>query len=297
MGNRCCAERRGVVVDNKKMGDENLSKPERKNRASCAAQDASKSRAQSIGFRGHGPDAAKFDKAFESNDIKTMVELLDSDEKINKFDEKLHPWADDPTTVSALTAMQLTILATTTEGQDIQQKIISMGAVPKLAKCIKSTKPDMVQAAVIALSAITSECPEGAMAAFSAGVVGPLVGILKTSTILGMRSTIATTLRDMFVESMEARLQFMQEGGTALLVNQASATCDDPANQSDSDLEAVLNIQDYLEDEDGNIIPQIAQDLIKFKVKEALKNVGLRTNDQEVRDSTEELLALLHDYN
>eukprot|EP00971_Amphidinium_carterae_P086751 1716712-Amphidinium_carterae.1 len=58
-----------------------------------------------------GDDADKFDKAFEQNDLKAFVALLASNEVIESFEERMHPWAEDPRTVGALAGTQLAILA------------------------------------------------------------------------------------------------------------------------------------------------------------------------------------------
>merc|ERR1719162_2476194 len=98
-----------------------------------------------------------------------------------------------------------------------------------------------------------------------------------------MRSACATSMRDMMVDNIEARLKFLTLGGTQGLVNQLHAPHDPSLNQADVQLEAVLNIQDFVEDDDGNIIPDIAKEVI-------------RCGGTEVRESVVEVLQSLDEF-
>lgn len=293
MGARCCTDRK----DNSgHSGGGSGDKPVRKSvRQSVHAQTAYEPRrGVSIGYNGSGKDAAKFDKAFEANDLKGFVELLDSTEDIDKFQEKMHPWAEDPRTVGALAGTQLAILASMSDNPQVKDEIREAGALPKLAAFLKSDQEDRVQTAVVALSFLTAECPDNARAVFQAGAMPKLVSFMDAK-VSGMRSAVSTCLRDMMVENMEARLEFVKLGGTKGMVTQLTAEPDPSLNKADVQLEAVLNLQDFVEDSDGNIIPEIAAEVVRCGGKEALQKL-LATDDADVKESVEEVLISLEEY-
>lgn len=298
MGAKCCTDRKKKAGPAASGGAQNLaqSKPDRKSiRQSVHASNAYGSkRGISIGYHGQGADATKFDKAFEANDLKAFVDLLDSVEEVSKFEEKMHPWAEDPKTVGTLAGTQLAILASLSENPTVKGEIREAGAIPKLVGFLKSGKPDRVQTAVVAFSFLTADSPDNALAAFQAGLMEQYVGLLD-APIPGMRCAVATSTRDMMMENMEARLKFMSLGGTRGLVKQLNAPSDPSLNKHDVQLEAVLNIQDFIEDDAGNLIPDIAREVVKCGGKEELQRL-LASDDQEVRESVEEVLQELEDF-
>lgn len=267
--------------------------------SSVAANNAyGNKRGVSIGYHGQGADAAKFDKAFEANDLKGFVALLNSQEEISKFEEKMHPWAEDPKTVGALAGTQLAIFASLVDNPTVKTEIREAGAIPKLVGFLKSGKSDRVQTAVVAFSFLTADCPDNALACFQAGIVDEYVKLLD-SPIPGMRSSVATCLRDMMVDNMEARLKFVSLGGTRGLVKQLNAPHDPSLSQADVQLEAVLNIQDFVEDADGNIIPDLAVEVVKCGGRDELNKLLKQhrgDGDVEVRESVEELLVALSQF-
>mmetsp|Transcript_11166 Transcript_11166/g.24645 ORF Transcript_11166/g.24645 Transcript_11166/m.24645 type:complete len:298 (-) Transcript_11166:75-968(-) len=297
MGAKCCTDRK--KEEGKSQSDRKVSapdKPDRKSiRQSVHANNAYGSkRGISIGYNGQGEDATKFDKAFEENNLKGFVDLLDSQEEIKQFEEKMHPWAEDPKTVGALAGTQLAILASDPENPTVKGEIREAGAIPKLVGFLQSGKSDRVQTAIVAFSFLTADCPENALAAFEAGVMDKYVGMLESPTP-GLRTAVATSLRDMMLDNMEARLKFVSLGGTKGLIHQLNAPHDPAQNKADVQLEAVLNVQDFIEDEGGNIIPDIAKEVVKCGGKDELRKL-LSSEDQEVRESAEEVLQALEDF-
>jgi len=300
MGAKCCTDRKepgtagGERPSKGGIGD----KPDRKSvRQSVHASNAyGPTRGISISYSGKGEDSAKFDKAFEASDLKTFVELLSSAEPIDPFEEKMHPWAEDPKTIGALAGTQLAILASMAEKENksVKDDIREAGAIPKLVDFLKSGKNDQVQTAVVALSFLTSDNSANAGALYQAGGMDLYVKLLD-SEIAGMRAAVSTTLRDMMIENMEARLKFVDLGGTAGLIKQLNAPHDPSLNPADVQLEAVLNVQDFLEDESGEPIPQIAKEVVRCGGKDELAKL-LQSDDDEVRGSVEEVLAVLEPY-
>lgn len=252
-----------------------------------------KKRAFSIGYRVKGDDAEKFDKAFETNDLKAFVSLLSSQQPIEHFEEKMHPWAEDPKTVGALAGTQLAILASVAEkdNPEVKNDIRKAGAIPPLVDFLKSDQQDRVQTAVVALSFLTAECHENVVVAYEAGALQLLLKHID-SPVAGMRAAAATTLRNICMEKDEYRKVFAQSGGIKALVNQLSSPPDPSLNHADVQLEAVLNLQDMIETELGMVIPEYALEAKKAGAEAKLKEL-MRADDEEVRTSAEEVLQAL----
>mmetsp|Transcript_74978 Transcript_74978/g.242445 ORF Transcript_74978/g.242445 Transcript_74978/m.242445 type:complete len:301 (+) Transcript_74978:68-970(+) len=292
MGGKCCTDRKdlGGSKDAKPAGLAG-SKEQRKSVYAGNAYDNRK--AISIGYHSKGDDAEKFDKAFESENLKEFVELLKSTQPIESFEERMHPWAEDPRTVGALAGTQLAILASGAEKDDsrIKARIREAGAIPPLVDFLRSDQEDRVQTAVVALSFLTADCPENTIAAFEAGALELLMKHVD-SPVAGMRAAAATTLRNICMENDEYRRKFVQLGGIAGLVGQLSTSPDPALNHADVQLEAVLNLQDLIEYEDGGVIEEYALEAVKAGAEAKLKALA-QAEDEEVRGSAEEVLASL----
>jgi len=275
MGGKCCTDRKTL--------------------ADSAAQEQQKHRSISISYHSKGADADRFDKAFQSNDLNTFVQLLQSDQPIASFKQKLHPWAMDPQTIGALAATQLAILASAAEKDDSQPnlklQIHEAGAVKPLVEFLRSNTKDRVQTAVVALSFLTADCPEIAIAAYEAGAMGPLL-MQVASDMAGMRAAAATTLRNICMESDKYRAEFVRLGGIKGLVEQLSSIPDPALNHADVQLEAVLNLQDFIETKDGAVIDAYALEAMEAGVEAKLQSLT-QVDDEEVSNSAEELLTCL----
>eukprot|EP00913_Durusdinium_trenchii_P003054 g2823.t1 len=147
-----------------------------------------------IAYVATDPDADTFDQAFKENNLKTLVELLDSSQAVDTLLEPKHPWAEDPRTVGALSAMQLAMLASMVGEDDasVREDIGKAGAIPPLA--------DSTQAAVVALKYLTEESGLNARAAYEAGALPVLIELLK-HPLPGLRGAAASGLRNMSVST------------------------------------------------------------------------------------------------
>lgn len=292
MGGKCCTDRKEPVPGAKDRTTAQLAgvKGDRK---SVNGTSYDSKRAKSIGYHSKGDDAEKFDRAYEQNDLKAFVALLSSQQPIDSFDERMHPWAEDPKTVGALAGTQLAILASTAEKDNpsVKAQIGEAGAVPPLVAFLESDQQDRVQTAVVALSFLTAECSANTIAAYEAGAV-PLLLRHMDSQVAGMRAAAATTLRNISMEKDEYRKQFVQLGGIKALVGMLSVSPDPSLNHADVQLEAVLNLQDIIEHEEGEVIEEYALEAIKAGAEEKLK-VLTHAEDDEVRNSAEEVLTSL----
>jgi hypothetical protein len=289
MGNKCCTDRKEVAGGSGAA----VLKQERK---SLAGGYGAKPRALSIGYQSKGDDAEKFDKAYETNDYKGLVELLSSTTKIEAFEEKMHPWADDPRTVGALAGTQLAIQASLADGDNpnVKEEICKAGAIPPLVKFLRSNESDRVHTAVVALSFLTADCSSSTVAAYEAGAVELLLKHL-SSDLTGMRAAAATTLRNICMENDEYRDKFVNMGGLDSLVKQLDVgPSSDPAlPHADVQLEAILNLQDIIEDQDGNLIEKYAERARDAGAVRLLQLLLVNSDDEEVRASANEVLTLL----
>eukprot|EP00928_Gymnodinium_smaydae_P079313 TRINITY_DN63275_c0_g1_i1.p1 TRINITY_DN63275_c0_g1~~TRINITY_DN63275_c0_g1_i1.p1 ORF type:complete len:303 (-),score=88.20 TRINITY_DN63275_c0_g1_i1:160-1068(-) len=298
MGGKCCSDRGkkeegGNVQARLSRKQSERSFGERKSVHAGNAYDTKK-RAISIGYHSKGDDAEKFDRAFEKNDLPAFVALLSSQQAIESFEERMHPWAEDPKTVGALAGTQLAILASVAEKDNpgVKDDIRKAGAISPLVDFLKSDASDRQQTAVVALSFLTSDCPENAREAHKAGAM-PLLLKHMDSSVAGMRAAAATTLRNICMESDENRKEFVDMGGLTGLVNQLDSKPDPNLNHADVQLEAVLNLQDMIEnEEDGSIIEEYARKAIAAGAIEKLKKL-CKEDDEEVQSSAEEVLAIL----
>merc|ERR1719433_1670115 len=112
------------------------------------------------------------------------------------------------------------------------------------------------------------------------------------SPVAGMRAAAATTLRNLCMVNDDYRKKFVQLGGLIGLVGQLSTSPDPSLNHADVQLEAVLNLQDLIEDEDGGVIEEYALEAIKAGAEAKLENL-MQADDEEVRTSAEEVLTSL----
>jgi len=285
MGGQCCSERKDAAKDGRK---------------SVAAfnGEKGKGRAISIGYHSRGDDAEKFDKAFEENDLKAFVSLLASDQKIEKFEERMHPWAEDPRTVGALAGTQLAILASVAEKDNprVKDEIREAGAITPLVGFLKSGQEDRIQTAVVALSFLTAECSKNADASYKAGAMPELLKHLDAEKG-GMRAAAATTLRNICVENVQYRAEFARLGGVEGLVRQLNTSPDPALNHADVQLEAVLNLQDIIEDDSGAVIPEYATAACRAGALDKLNRLmKAEPQDEEVRSSAEEVINSLQKF-
>jgi len=257
-----------------------------------------KQKGATLAYTSSGPDSDKFDRALQNQDLKMFVELLPSAQKIDAFQEKgMHPWAEDPTTMGALAGTQLAILASMAERDhpDIKDDIRKVGAIKPLVEFLRSNESDRVQAAVVALSFLTADCSANAEATQKAGAMSALLKCAE-SPIGGMRAAASTTLRNICMESEAYRREFFELGGMRVLVKQLTTKPDDKLKHTDVLLEAVLNLQDMIEREDGNIYEDFAQAAIAEGAIVELEKL-LKVQDEEVRTSAEEVLEVLKGLN
>jgi len=240
-----------------------------------------------------GVDAHRFDKANESNAFQEFVALMPSEEPIEAFSAKLHPWADDPRTVGVLCIAQLASVASDRGNATATERIREAGAIPALVFNLKSPDIPRLQHAVVALSFLTPD-KLSAEEAFDAGAMELLLTVQSHSTML--LAAAATTIRNMFVLGPRCNSRFVELGGIEYLLEQiarafeGSRECwNRPA--ADTLLEAVLNLQDCIEPDDGPIMSNAKVAVGAGAVWE-LERV-LAVSDEDIRATAAEILAIL----
>merc|ERR1712061_573885 len=94
------------------------------------------------------------------------------------------------------------------------------------------------------------------------------------------------------MEADEYRKEFVAMDGLKGLVGQLASSPDPSLNHADVQLEAILNLQDMIETEDGSVIDEYAKAAIHAGAIDKLKKL-CATDDEEVRSSANEVLASL----
>lgn len=242
---------------------------------------------QTPGADSRRTDADLFDIAFEQKDVKAFVRLMESTEPIEPLPERMHPWAADPKTVGPLAATQLAILSSMADS-DRKVEIKNAGAIPLFKKYLESKEDDRLQTAIVALSFLSTDNVMCAQAIHDEGCMKLLVPHLN-APIQGMRGAVASTLRNMYVLGPEAKDEFLKLGGLNRLVEQLKLDKDN----SDICLEAILNIDDLIEDDDANVDTKMIEELKKLGVKNVLQTVLQTQMDPEVQAQASELLEKL----
>lgn len=283
MGNQCCTERKVESSGPKKT-------------IGGGGYNDKAGRHISVGYHSKGDDAEKFDKAFEKNDIPAFIALLGSRQKIEHFEERMHPWAKDPQTVGALAGTQLAILASMAEKDNpaVKDAIRDAGGIPPLVNFLRSEEDDRVQTAVVCLSFLSAENRENCVHMYKAGIL-PLLLPHLNSKVDGMRAATASTLRNIFVEGEEYRKEFVDLGGIKGLIRQLEwnpPKAGDPPPNLDMQLEAVLNLQDLIEDDHGNVIQAYATAATQAGAPDLLKKL-LKCEDLEVQNAVKDVLTAL----
>lgn len=258
-----------------------------------------------IEYCSNGEDADRFDKAFHNVNIKELVALLSSTQAIDSLEEPSHPWAERPRTVGSLSAMFLACLAAEEHGQvesGIKDEVRCAGGIPPLVALLRSGERDRVQTAVVALRYLTDECVASAAAAYEEGVMPPLITCL-SSDIGGMRGAAADALRNIYLCSEAYREDFVQLGGLEALVthldspctaagSNGSSSCAPLLRDEDVQCEAVLNLEDLIEDHQGHLIKAWAQRAVACGAVERLSKLQ-DSQDPELRDNAQKVLGKL----
>ena len=232
---------------------------------------------------------------------------MDSMEEFQPFNDRMHPWAADPKTIGALAGTQLAIISSVGSAgeaadepqqvarhQELNEEIRKAGAIPKFKNFLESGAVDRLHTAVVALSFMSTDNHACAQEMLQIDMMPILIPHLK-SPKQGMRAAVATTLRNISCVSNEAREKLADAGGLTEMVKQLELDEDN----ADLKLEAILNLQDILEEEDGPINEKVAK-VFKFKtnVMDLLKATVDKEDsadevEMDVNNQAEELLEKL----
>ena len=202
----------------------------------------------------------------------------------------MHVWAADPKTAGALAATRLATYASKAELSEtsrLKDDIRQAGAIPVLVDWLKSDEVDRLQWALIALSILTGDNKENIAVVYQAGALELLLKVA-CSEVAGERAAASTILRNIGLEDAACRQKFVKLGGIRTFVNQLDAPPDPALDRAAVQLEAVLNLQDMLETEDGDTIPEYAKLAFEAGALEKLKPL-MTADDEEVRSSAKEV--------
>jgi len=233
-------------------------------------------------------DAEMFIAAMDANNVQGFIELLNSDRPIPALDCKVHVWASNPRTIGALATFHLGYLAHS--DADVKAGMGKMGAIPNLLDVLRTKDWICQQHAMIALNALINESPENVRIAAKAGATKLLMQ-RSNSPFAHERWCIAATLRDIIIEGDEYRDEFVMSGGIGFFLKQTILAADITDN-SRYQFEAVANLLDLLEEDDGKAIPEYILPVKKSGIQAKLVDM-LKTGHAEIRYCTRALLLLL----
>lgn len=175
---------------------------------------------------------------------------------MGKLEQRLHPWAQEPTTVAALAATYLAILAAATndEDDDGAEALLEHGAMKAFIRFLDERDTALQHAGLVALSFVSAHdgCAEAMLAA---DVPNRLVPLLEKGSEWP-RSTAALVLRNLFVFAAEAKRQFVSRHGLHGFVALLAETNDDLLT------DALLNLLDILET-DGQDDHAMVEELLR----------------------------------
>lgn len=296
----CCSERGGAAFRRRDMlpleGAETPLPRSRRFRKLEKKFDTDSGTTLVIEYASEGSHADAFDRAFETNDLRALVELLSSSQPIDEIGEPKHPWAEDPKTVGTLVAMYLARLASEVGKSDrsqqrIKDEIREAGAIPPLVDFIRGKQEDHIQTAVVTLRYLTDECAANATTVYKEGAMPMLISCLR-SPVGGLRGAAASTLRNIYLGSDEYRKAFVDLGGVEGLVMHLDSPSVPSLSHADVQFEAVCNLEDLIEDHDGNLIPEYAECAANFGAKEKLERLR-DSEDEDVKISAEKVWSQL----
>lgn len=242
-------------------------------------------------------DVDRFDKAYAANDVKAFVDLLRSSEPIGKVQQKIHPWAADPTTIGSLATTQLAILAAKDDEPELKNQLREAGAIPILVANLSSKENDRLHASVVALSFLSVDNSQNCREIASAGAVPYLINAMG-SDVEGLRGASAQICRNIYVLDMEQRHEFKRHGGIPALVQllnvteqkeQASSEGEEYFNQ----LEAVYHLEDLIMDA-GEELPEFVADVKAAGATSRLEKL-LKIPNNDLKEAAQYLLVRLTD--
>lgn len=229
--------------------------------------------------------------AVDSDDVPSLIRLLNSRQVVLPADADwyVHPWASRPSTVGSLACFRLAMLA---QEPCRRESMGAVGAVPALVNALSSDASDRTQGAVLGLSFLTTDCRSNATAAHSSGALPPLLALLEAE-IAGLRSAAATTLRNICtLTGDDARQDFATQDGLQAFVRQLDLVPTDGERYEEWQLEAVLNLQDMIEDEDGTLYKGYARIVKEAGAERKLKRFTKSAHEDLQRAAVEVLDSL-----
>lgn len=236
---------------------------------------------------GTHPDVKSFDAALEQLDINALVGLLRSKCPIAKIEEPLHPWAlKNPTTIGALAAVQLAIMASSEEAQF---KIGEAGAIEPLLEFLESEQEDRRHCGMVALHTLLFDNPENVSLAVDAGAIDILMNHIDVP-LPEARMLIANNLRHIFVTDPVYRKEFVMKGGITFFVKQVLFAVENPEIPN-AQFDAVVNMLDLLQEDDGQAIPELVLQVPAI-IKTQVRNMQTESDD-ELSKCVLELLEMI----
>jgi hypothetical protein len=234
-----------------------------------------------------------------NRNISILAELLELDEAIRMDSSMmLHPWAENPRSICALTACHIGILAydkAVMASETFIQDVIKNDVVKKLVKMLESKNRDQFEAAAVALMFL-SESKKYVDIILSQGMIKakaiPALVKLMKDLKEELRTTAATCCRNMYLNREPAQIEFLKEGGGSELIKLLTSI------DSITVSETAMNILDLILDQNDKIQEEIKQILLSLNIQSFIKQILLviyKQNEDIYERSTIEEVQKLHD--
>lgn len=233
------------------------------------------------------PDmAVRFDNAVKNKDLPELVKLLASNHRLAKdMKATQHPWADQPTTIGALAAVHIAVLASEASLRD---NLRSAGAIPVLVQFLNTNNTrDRIHSAVVALSFLTVDNDENCQEVYRAGAL-PLLVPLITVSPEGLGFSASSICRNVYCKNKNAREEFVNLNGVQSMLHllKYDAARGTDTSYMDGIFETVSNLTDLLDgdytrnENEGRLVKRAAKD----NLVETLEKLANDSLDEEVKE-------------
>jgi len=239
-------------------------------------------------------DLTLFDEAHASDDIATLIQLMDSKQPFAAASTAIHPWASQPKSVGSLAIMQLATLASKEvlqgEPQPLKDRMREAQIAPKLVECLQSDIADRREAAVVCVSFFAVESEKNCVAMYEAQIFGPLIACMSLDPPQ-MRGAAADACRNIFYLDVLYRQAFVSAGGVEPLL----ALLDLPPEPFNVDelynqTEAIFHIEDLIL-ENAAELPQFVELVRKGGAAKKLEALIAAAGNHTLADDARGLLV------
>ncbi|CAG9321754.1 unnamed protein product [Blepharisma stoltei] len=249
-------------------------------------------RVTSVDSRKVNEELEEFYNARASVDINKLAKLLSS-ETVFTLDEGvlLHPWAENPRTIGALTAMQIGIFASDNDilkDSKFNEGMLSSRVLELLLNFAASLERYKFEASILTLSYLSKNNPDIAEALIKRNALPIFIRHMRDGKE-GLRSTAALCCRNLYVGRQNMQKLFVREGGCSLLVHLLKS------DDSSTVFETILNILDLILDNEDTIQLDIKRHLEECHIVKHLQTI-IEKSDKYDQNTISEAIKLKNSF-